>query len=83
MGEGGGDRGDEQVIAIANSLVGGVAHVVETVVSFHLHSRSVGGIGDVCNGVLGDVRDEVIELQHKSVMSVGQHKSELSVGEDG
>ena len=86
MGEGGGDPGDEQVIAIANSLAGGDTHVVEMVVSFRVHSKSVGEIGDVCDGVLGDVCDGVmmfVELQHKSVLSVGQHESVLSVGEDG
>ena len=87
LGEGGGDQGDEQVVAIANFLVGGVAYVVEMVVfSSHVHSRSVGGIGDACNRVLGDVCDGVMgfgELQHKSVLSVGRHKSVLLVGKDG
>ena len=86
MGEGGGDPGDEQVIAIASYLAGGDAHVVEMVVSSCIHSKLVGGIGDVCDGVLGDVCNGVmmfVELQHKSVLLVGQHESVLSVGEDG
>ena len=87
MEEGEGDQGDEQVIAIANSLVGGVAYVVEmVVVSSYVHSRSVYGVGDICKVVVGNICDGVMGLgkhQHKSVLSMGKdHLSEPALSRD-
>ena len=65
MGEGGGDRGGGQVIAIASSLVGGVLDALEmVVVSSYGHGERVGG--DVCDGVVG-----LEEHQHRSFFSMG------------
>jgi hypothetical protein len=58
MGEGGGDRGDGQVIAIASFLVEGGMNAVEmVVVSFHdlgwPHDLGWRVGGDGCDGVMG------------------------------
>ena len=66
MGEEVGDQGGGQVIAIANSLVGGVGNVVEMV---EVSSRSRGAQfdGDACDGVV-----EHKEHQHRSFFSMGE-----------
>ena len=66
MGEEGGDQGGGQVIAIANSLVGGVGNVVEMVV-VSPHSRDGRVDEDVCDGVV-----EHRELQRRSFFSMGE-----------
>ena len=65
MGEGGGDRGDGQVIAIASSLVGGVVNAVEKVV-VSAHSRGGRVDGGICDGVVG-----LGEHQRRSFFSMG------------
>ena len=75
MVEGEGGQGDEQVIAIASFLVGGIVYFVEMVVSCHFYSRSIYVVGDVCDGVLEDIYNGVMgsgELQRRSVLSVGK-----------
>ena len=65
MGEGEGDRGGGQVIAIASSLVGGALDAVEmVVVSSYGYGERVGE--DVCDGVVG-----LEEHQRRLVFSMG------------
>ena len=79
MGEEVGDQEDEQVIAIANFLVGDVMYVAEIVVlPFYFCERLVDEVEGICDGVLGDICNGVMgfgELQRRSVLWVGKDGS--------
>ena len=80
MGEEVGDQDDEQVLAIANFLVGDIVYIAEIVVlPFYFCKRLVDEVeGIFCDGVLGDICNGVMgfgELQRRSVLWVGKDGS--------
>ena len=79
MGEEVVDQDDEQVLAIANFLVGDIVYIAEIVVSpFYSCERLVNEVEGICDRVLGDICNGVMgfgELQRRSVLSVGKDGS--------